>query len=414
MKLTPAQAVIASDKHRFRVVNSGRRFGKTELAAWEMKAYAVFGTDRRIAYIAPTFQQARDIAWQTLKRICLDAIVNVNESRLELTLKNVKGGTSTIWLRGWEAIETLRGQRFDFIVIDEVAMMKNFWANWQEVIRPTLTDTVGHGLFISTPKGFNHWYDLYNLQAKDTDYKSFHYTSYDNPHVPPSELDKARGELTEDRFAQEYLADFRKTEGLVYKEFDRKLHVFDDKDVIKAVVMRHIGIDWGFTNPCAVLEVIEDKDRNFYVVSEYYQTGKTTEEILSYAGSLSGNDYFPDPAEPDRIEEMRRKRMNVREVNKDVTAGIDSVRRLFKNQKLFIHGSCMNLIWELETYSYKDGKQGLNAPEEPIKENDHACDALRYVLHMVSNKSSTRPPVSQFIPSVPAKGKPAQQFIPRR
>jgi len=413
MKLTPAQAVIASDKHRFRVVNSGRRFGKTELAAWEMKAYAVFGTDRRIAYIAPTFQQARDIAWQTLKRICLDAIVNVNESRLELTLKNVKGGTSTIWLRGWEAIETLRGQRFDFIVIDEVAMMKNFWGNWQEVIRPTLTDTVGQGLFISTPKGFNHWYDLYNLQSKDSDYKSFHYTSYDNPHVPATELDKAKGELTEDRFAQEYLADFRKTEGLVYKEFDRHVHVFDDKEIIKAIVMRHVGIDWGFTNPCAVLEIIEDRDRNFYVVSEYYQTSKTTEEILAHASTLGGNDFFPDPAEPDRIEEMRRKKMNVREVNKDVTAGIDSVRRLLKNKKLFIHSSCFNLIWELETYSYKDGKQGLNTPEEPIKENDHACDALRYVLHMVSNKPSQRPAAAQFIPNHAARTATSKQFIPR-
>jgi hypothetical protein len=64
-------------------------------------------------------------------------------------------------------------------------------------------------LFISSPKGFNHFYDLYNLEAKDKDYKSFHFTSYDNPFIPRDEIDKASKELTEDRFAQEYLADFR-------------------------------------------------------------------------------------------------------------------------------------------------------------------------------------------------------------
>ena len=62
-------------------------------------------------------------------------------------------------------------------MIDEIASMRNWWINWQEVIRPTLTDTKGEGLFISTPKGFNHWYDIYNLEAKDSDYKSFHFTS---------------------------------------------------------------------------------------------------------------------------------------------------------------------------------------------------------------------------------------------
>ncbi len=109
-------------------------------------------------------------------------------------------------LRGWEAIETLRGQSVDFIVLDEVAMYRNFWRTWQEVIRPTLTDRKGRAMFISTPKGFNHFYDLYNLQEEDSDFKSFQFTTYDNPHIPVEEIDKAKQELTEDRFYQEYMA----------------------------------------------------------------------------------------------------------------------------------------------------------------------------------------------------------------
>src|SRR6202020_659777 len=96
-----------------------------------------------------------------------------NESRLEISLPSLKKGESKVFLRGWESVETLRGQSSDFLVIDEVAMMRNFWINWQEVLRPTLTDRKGCVLFISSPKGFNHFYDLYNLQDTDTDFKSF-------------------------------------------------------------------------------------------------------------------------------------------------------------------------------------------------------------------------------------------------
>lgn len=395
--LTPAQREIVRDTHRFRVICAGRRFGKTELSAWEMKGYAVMRKDARVAYISPTFQQSRDIAWLTLKRNCQDAITNVNETRLELTLRNQHGGTGSIWLRGWESVETLRGQRFDFIVIDEVASMKNFWANWQEIIRPTLTDTKGDVLFISTPKGFNSFYDLYGLEAQDKDYKSFHFTSYDNPHIPAEEIDKARTELTEDRFAQEYLADFRKTEGLVYKEFDRQQHIFTGTGPTHRNRIL-VGIDWGFTNPAAVLDIVEDSDRSYWVMSEWYKAGKTTEEIVEVAASYAGNCYYPDPAEPDRIEILKRKRLNVMEVNKDVAAGISSVRNLLKQGKLHIHSSCVNLINEFETYSYQEKKADKNAPEEPVKENDHALDALRYALHMASHASAIRQ-ATQFTPA---------------
>jgi phage terminase large subunit len=400
MKLHPAQAKIALDTHRFRVVNCGRRFGKSELAAWEMKATAVLGNGTRVVYVAPTFQQARDIAWQTLKRVCQDAIVNTNETRLELTLRNKYGTTSSLWLRGWEAIETLRGQRFDLVVLDEVAMMKSFWAMWQEVVRPTLTDTRGRGLFLSTPKGLNHFRDLYNLQDVDSDFKSFHFTSYDNPYIPKDEIDKARNELTEDRFAQEYLADFRKTQGLVYKDFDRARHVFTDMGIIKSRVRKLVGIDWGWTNPTAVLEFIEDGDRNFYIVSEWYKTEKPSDEIIEYAASLNAQAYYPDPAEPDRIALMLKRKLPVRDVSKDIVAGIDSVQKLIRAGKLFVHSSCVNTISEFETYSYPDKKPDKNTPEVPIKENDHALDCARYTLHMASMaQATTQAPVRRTIPA---------------
>lgn len=417
MNLTPSQSIVASDTHRFRVLDSGRRFGKTTLAVEEIKGKALAAKVKsaitstsamlpKIAYIAPTYTQARDICWETLKRELKPITIKSNEQRLELTVLTVHGGECVIMLRGWEAIETLRGQAFIFIVIDEVAMMRNFWRNWQEVIRPALSDFQGDVLFISTPKGFNHFYDLFNLQEGDPDYKSFHFTTYDNPHIPIEEIDKARSELTEDRFAQEYLADFRKMEGLVYKEFDREKHVFDadefEQNLPQGFQWREviIGADYGFTNPAAVLTIPVDSSDCFYVMDELYERGRTDTQTNEYIRGLHGNRVFADPAAASAVEELRRMGVNVRDVSKgkdSVRNGISDVRELFKAGKLKIASRCVNTIQELETYSYPDKKPDKNDYEDPIKENDHAMDALRYAV--MSAKKGPMGPAHQYRPN---------------
>ncbi len=393
MILTPAQNIIAEDTHRFRVLNCGRRFGKTTLAVEEIKGKCL-AKPVRIAYIAPTYQQARDIAWETLKREMKPIIITSNESRLELRVKTMRGGESIIVLRAWEAVETLRGQQFDFLVIDEVASMRNFKISWDEVLRPTLTDTKGEALFISTPKGYNHFYELYSKDPaqlkvegidQDSDYKSFHFSSYDNPHIATDEIDKAKKELPEDKFEQEYMASFKKMQGLVYKEFNRERHVFTDMNLMSMTVDRLVGVDFGYTNPCSMHLILKDSDGHYWVTQEWFKTGKTTPEIIEFARSLNANKYYPDPAEPDRIEEMRRAGLNVRDVSKDIEAGINSVRELFKQNRLHVHSSCVFLIEELESYHYPDKKPEKNEPEVPVKEDDHAVDELRYVIYMQNN-----------------------------
>lgn len=381
MNLHPAQSQIAKDKTRFRVVNCGRRFGKTLLSAWEMFAFAIADKDRKVAYIAPTYQQARDITWAQLKKICEPVTISTNEQRLEIIVKTTKGGSSSIVLRGWESVDSLRGQSFHFLVLDEVSSYRNFWMHWQEVLRPTLTDFRGQGLFISTPKGFNHFYDLFNLQNTDDDYKSFNFSTYDNPHIPKDEVDKAKIELTEDRFAQEYMADFRKTEGLVYKEFDRNRHIYEGD--VENVSEYLGGIDFGFTNPCAVLHIYKDYDNNYFIADEWYKTRRTEAQIADYVRSCNFNGVYADPENPSAIEVLNNKGIDCREVIKgkgSVQSGINKVRSLLKRNKIKIHKNCVNIIGELETYSYPDKKANHNEEENPIKENDHAMDALRYVI----------------------------------
>lgn len=387
MELSNAQSIIASDLHRFRVVNCGRRFGKTTLAIDQIKACAIYKDNARIAYIAPTFQQARDIAWAQLRKDFSQSGSVFNEARLEIRIKNVHGTESLIVLRGWESIETLRGQLFDLIVLDEVASMRNFWSQWQEVVRPTLTDKRGEAIFISTPKGFNWFYDLYNLQEVDKDFKSFHFTTYDNPHIPADEVDKAREQLTETRFAQEYLADFRKTEGLVYKEFLREKHVINPETTKHTEWQELIvAVDYGY-HTSAILSIYRDSTDCYWVMKESYEHERTDTQVNEYVQALNANRVYPDPAAASAIAELRKKISTVREVVKSkdsVKNGIDRVRELFKADKLKISRDCVNTIMELETYSYPDKKPEHNESEDPIKENDHAMDALRYAIMMTS------------------------------
>lgn len=382
-KLHNAQRQIIQDKHRFRVVNAGRKTGKSVSAVEEIIANAISGNDRNIVYIGETLKEARDVIWNKLKKRTLPIQVDKpNETRLEIEVKTQKKGTSVIYLRGWESVESLRGMEFDFMVLDEVAKFKDFMMYWQEVLRPTLTPRKGSALFISTPRGFNHFYDLYNLEKTDKNYKSFHFTTYDNPYIPPEEIEEAKQQMTEDRFAQEYLAEFKKMEGLVYKEFDRFTTVI--KEDPKNIKSKFAGVDFGFTNPAAIITIHEDFDSKFYIVDEFYKTHKTEDEIADYIKSLDVQYVYPDPENASAIEVLRRNGVNVREVKKgkgSIPSGINTVRELLKQGRLFVHERCVNTINEFETYHYPD-----NDKEIPVKESDHAMDAIRYALSMKTTR----------------------------
>lgn len=382
MEFHQTQKIVASDTHRFRVVDAGRRWGKDVLGVEEAIGMGLAHGGIRIPYVGPTIQQVRDIVWEPLKkRLQPITVGKPNETRLEIVFQSAYGDPSKIVLRGWEAIESERGTKNGFFIGTEVAMFRNFWLYWQEVIRPTLTDLRGGALFLSTPKGYNAFYDLFELERTDPDFKSFHYTTYDNPFILKEEVDSARKQMTEDRFAQEYLAEFKKMEGLVYKEFNRDIHCFTDITLRPDTVEKLLGVDFGFTNPTALIPIDKDRQGTFWVGREWYKTEQTQRQINEAAAAMRPHLVYPDPAEPDRIAEMKAAGLNIMEVSKDIEAGINSVRELFRQGRLKIHKDNVNLISELESYRYPDQKPDKNAPEIPVDEDNHALDALRYALH---------------------------------
>jgi len=175
------------------------------------------------------------------------------------------------------------------------------------------------------------------------------------------------------------MADFRKTEGLVYKEFNREKNVTKEKPT--SVIDKIAGIDFGYTNPASIIPIEIDADNHYWISEEWYKSKQTTEQIAEQANLYKTTKVYPDPAEPDRIQILKKAGLNCREVSKDIVAGVDHVRELFKQGRIHIHPDCKNLIYELETYRYPDKKPEQNEVEKPVKDNDHALDALRYALY---------------------------------
>lgn len=380
--LTKKQEEVIRSKSRYKVLNWGRRSGKTTEFAYEALGTALTIDNAKITYYAQTFGDARDIAWNIFLEVFGEAVIKKNETLLEIIVKNLKGGTSKIALKGWEGVVTAgkgRGTENDLILLDEVAFCRNFNEYWETVLDPTLLTSKGRAVFGSTPNGFNWFYDLCVKAQKTEDWYYNHATSYDNPHNSKEWIDKKKLEISEDKFHQEYLGDFRKQEGLVYKDFSRDRHITTRQPT--KVVKTMVGVDWGWTNPAAVYRIREDGDRHYWIDMEFYKREQTTEAIIEAIKLRKPEMVYPDPAEPDRIEMCKRAGLNVREVSKDIEAGISSVQEILKQGRLHIHPDCVNLIWEFETYAYPFKKANQNEKELPIKENDHGMDICRYVLH---------------------------------
>lgn len=216
VKLHPSQLEIFNDPHRFKVVAAGRRFGKSRLAAWLLliKALQNPDPDKYIFYVAPTFQQAKDILWQLLKTMGHEVIASAYENTAVLTLVN----GSRIALKGSDRPDTLRGVGLAYCVIDEYADMRP--SVFEQILRPALADVKGDCLFIGTPKGRNHFYEIYNYaeEEKDPEWISFHYTSFDNPFLDPKEIEAARKSMSSFAFRQEFMASFEAAASEVFKE----------------------------------------------------------------------------------------------------------------------------------------------------------------------------------------------------
>jgi len=214
-QLLPWQQEVFTDTTRFKVVAAGRRCGKSRLAATTLLIEGLrCPAGSAVLYVAPTNGQARQIIWNVLMDLGRDVIANSHINNQDITLIN----GAVIYVRGADRPDTLRGVSLTYAVLDEVADIKP--EAWEQVIRASLSDKKGRGMFIGTPKGRNWFYDLFKLGEDnvDSDWKSWHFTTKDNPLIDPSEIESAKKTLSSFAFKQEYLASFSNAGSDIFKE----------------------------------------------------------------------------------------------------------------------------------------------------------------------------------------------------
>jgi len=212
--LLPWQKKVWNSKARFKVVAAGRRTGKSRLAAYMLLVKGLQTTEGEIFYVAPTQGQARDILWNLLMELGSSVIESHHINNMQIKLVN---GTQ-ISLKGSDRPETLRGNKVAFVAIDEYADMRE--SVWELVLRPALTDLApsSSALFIGTPTGRNHFYELYKKAMDYEDYEAFHFTSYDNNLLDKKEINAAKKSMSSFGFRQEYMASFEARGSEMFKE----------------------------------------------------------------------------------------------------------------------------------------------------------------------------------------------------
>ena len=214
IELLPWQQDVWADETRFKIVAAGRRTGKSRLAAWMLIVNALQADRGHVFYVAPTQGQARDIMWQTLLELGHPVIAGSHINNLQIKLVN----GATISLKGADRPETMRGVSLKFLVLDEYADMKP--DVFEQILRPALADQKGCAMFIGTPMGRNHFYELYKYAELDDDptYKAWHFTSYDNPLLDKDEIDIAKRSMSSYAFRQEFMASFEARGSEMFKE----------------------------------------------------------------------------------------------------------------------------------------------------------------------------------------------------
>ena len=395
------QALLHKDNHRFKTIACGRRWGKTIFAVNEIIKQCILEPGQ-YWYLAPTYKQAKLIAWEMFKKYAISDLLAKKPNESELNLEIVNG--AVIRLMGADNPDSLRGVGLQGIVLDEFADIKR--TVWTTIVRPMLSDTKGWATFLGTPKGkINHLYEHFIRDKEffdrdyrtpenskieiDSDFKSFKFKTVDNPYIDSVEIEKARMELAPQYFKQEYEASFEDYTGIIYKEFDSSKHIISIGHIEAATGKKFIqdwwtifvGIDTGRTTAVGFV-AIDEKGRK-YIFDEIYDRDGLVKDIsflirkkLTDWGIRHPVNFIIDSASQVKREYENNGIVST-DSEKDIDNQIAQVRHAFSNNTLFFNSDkCPMHIVEHKGYVWNEKSR----EPKPLKENDHTCNEIQYIF----------------------------------
>ena len=389
-RLTKPQLEILRDPHRFKIVNAGRRFGKSFVSGAAILEQISKKKNSVIWYVAPTWDMAKKIMWDDWlpKNIPKEWVAEVN--KMDKAYKFING--SILYVVTADNPEHLRGSSLDLVIMDECAFMKDdVW----DTVSPALGDKMGRAILVSTPKGYNWFYKTFKEALEDKDWATFQYTTLDGGNVPIEEIERQKRNMSPKMFAQEYLANFENLASRVYDMFDREQNICDlDENWGKDSTDVHIGIDFN-VNPMTAAIAVKERE-NIYFFDEIVEPNSNTQVLCNaIRKKFPKADIFvyPDPTCRKRqtsaavgetdYEILRRNRFHVCCPKAPYSSRdkFNAVNTAFLNANGERHcfvtrGRCKKLKEALEGYCYrKDG-------EDTDKSGglDHISDAAAYLL----------------------------------
>ena len=385
------------DSKRFAVVVAHRRMGKTVSAINHLIRDAVLNHNEapRYAYIAPTYSQAKRIAWDYLVKYVepLGAVANIAELRIDFWGRRIQ-------LYGSDNPESLRGQYFDGCILDEYGDQNP--VIWTDIIRPALADRKGWTLFIGTPKGHNHFKELRERAIKDEGWGLLEFKASETNVVDAQELHAARIEMGEDKYRQEFECSFdAAVEGSYYGQIVNKLE--DDNhiqgiprdDICRTVTAWDLGM--GDSTSIWVAQIAGSEIR----LIDYYENHGVG--LDNYVKWLRDNDFhkaehiLPHDVQvrelgtgKSRLEVLQDAGLEIRVAPRmSVDDGIQAVRRLlprcwFNVPKVQIGLNC------LRNYRRAYDEKRKIFFERPLHDwSSHGSDAFRYLAIGLDEKAST-------------------------
>ena len=436
IKLHEKQSEVIRDlfvdkNNRYAVVNASRGFGKSYLAATaaiiavqELMELDESVPNKNVALIAPTYSQAVDIyypliAWQLGMEDFAD---KASKAAGQFWFPN------NVQLKLWsyEASLRMRGTGQYFVVADEVTSWKgagmNLKESWESIIQPCVATrwspmnakkfnaNSGRALIISTPRGYDYFYEMYNRQDSDTDWKSYTYTYKDSPFLDEEEIDRIKLTLDPLKFAREYIASFEDSGNNVFYTFNRKEHIdkglqpFEDNEDI------HVAIDFNVGIMASVIFAIRGNQIQILDEMQGHPDTETLARALceKYKGHRIIS--YPDPAGKARKSSaavgttdfsiLQSHGIITRAHNKapPIIDSVAAVNKKFKNANgdidMLIHPKCVNTIKSIERTQWVESNPD-SATIDKKEGVEHWTDALRYAVEYLypiraGTKATTR------------------------
>jgi len=399
LQLHQGQARVFDSGATYRVLVSGRRWGKTELCKAE--ALREMGTPGNLWYIAPTYDMARELMWEPLRAIVPKGWLarKPNEGRMEMV---------THWgcrfaCKSADNPDRLRGRGLRKAIMDEYQDWRDGMAVWEEVIQPMLLTTRGSALFTGTPKSFNHLYELYrrgqSTASRWSSWASWQFRTADAPHIPQALLEEMRQQMDARAYRQEFEASFEAISGRAYYAFQRHLHV--QPVALEQGAPVSVTFDFNIQPSTALIcQRIGDEARIWREIWITSAGGEATRaaatrarELIAEAGYHGPIHIYGDPAGRAGKTTGPSDHAVLRDVFKGATFYIPNAPPHVKDRieavnarcqaasgerKFTVDPSCEHLIGDLEQVVYTDAGE-LDKRGNPML--THISDALGYWIH---------------------------------